>query len=149
MKKSAKKQREYIWHLKVHFLVMLGVLMLITTGFSVYSMISQLHSGLNFGISSFYLLSSLVTPGLVLIFSYLLTPRQKTPLDRWFWVVLQAVVAMLIYTACQQLSYISTFLNMSVSQESWMINETIRLTISFIPVVIYFAYLYWLRKKVK
>lgn len=149
MTKPAKKQREYLWHIKVHFLIALAFLMLVVTSFSVYSMIAQLNSGLNFGISSFYVFSGLAVPVLAFVFSYMLAPKQKTRIDTWFWITLLAVIAMIIYTATQQLTMIASFINVNVSEDSWMINEITRLTVSFIPVICYFVYLHWLRKNLK
>lgn len=148
MKKQNKKvQKDFLWHLQLHFVILAGLFLLATLGFSVFAMISQLQYNEGYGGSAYYLLSSLAAPIIALALSYFLAPKSSSKVTRIFWVVVLAFIAMLLYVVVQQVSYILPFSNEYYAQGSWMLNESLRMAVCYLPVVAYFGYVYWLRKK--
>ncbi len=148
-KKPTKVTKDIQSHVKLHFVIATIVFFAITLGFSAYGTIAQLrYNDGGFGGASFYLLATLVAPLLCVLASYFLVPKNYSKLDKTFWTILIAFVAILLNVIVQQATMFVPFAtNVYSDNDSWMISEAVRMGVSFIPVVAYFGYLYWLKQK--
>ena len=146
-RKGKQASKPLSWHLQLHFVVLTVSFLVVTLGFSTISMISMIGDSQNNGDSVFYIFSFLLAPFLALAFSYLLAPKQKSKLEQAFWVLVITASSMLLYTVVQQVWYILPFASTYMTADSWKLAEATRLSVSFIPVVAYFGYIYWLKEK--